>query len=129
MKLSCTRQVGSWLLAIAAVALTWFSELFFVGFILAGSLRPDLLSKEGSDAIISRYKVLAISGACYSAIVGIALVVLTYFVDRSLASSLGLRIIYIAFWPFALMFSLNEYRMFRQLPNNALQGTREDARA
>jgi hypothetical protein len=111
------RQVWSWLLIAVVAILCSFNDAFFAGFFLFFLLRPDLQSETMSDVIESKYRKIAIFGACYAAMVGTALLILTLLMHEPVASWIGLSIIFISFWPFVLILALNEYRLFTEGPN------------
>ena len=109
------RQVASWLLLLAAVALARaFGAVAVVALIPIVALRPDLNARGYSTYLASKYRWAVLGAGAYTVVGTVTMLVLTLSRDTRLGSELGLSAMFLLLWPLAIVAALTELHLFRR---------------
>ena len=105
--------IASWIVGVVTIALMIsVHEGFFVLLLALQLIRPDLLDGGYAGEFFNRRPWLVRSSAAYAIIASFAILLFTLNEDKYFAMSLGVGALIVVFWPFLILFALNEREMF-----------------
>lgn len=113
MKPSRHLLIISWVVAVSALFLVWLVHEGFLALLIALLfLRPDLQDRRHTEALVARYRWLVNLCGVYAVVASMAILAATLLNDKGLGSALGVRSIFILFWPLIILVCLYERELF-----------------